>query len=72
MSGTQVQKVSSVGVFSASSRCSSVIGPVLPPESLGVQPLSVNAATAAIEVIATAALRAPCLIIGLLSLVLVG
>ena len=40
------------------------------PGSLGVQPASANAATAAIEVIATAALRAPCLMIALLSVVL--
>src|SRR4051794_8965172 len=89
MSGTQVQKVRSVGVFRASSRCASVISSLAPPELselglllselglllsepalllssesvLDVQPASVNAAAAAIEVIATAALRAPCLMI---------
>jgi hypothetical protein len=70
MSGTQVQKVRSVGVFSASSRSASVICPVLPSGlSVGVQPLSANAAAVASEVIATAALRALCLMIALLSLV---
>ena len=40
MSGTQVQNVSSVSVFSASSRCASVIGPVLLPEPATAHPPS--------------------------------